>query len=78
MSRGAVPPSPRFDVVVPTVGRATLPAALAVLAPAPAHGLGQILLVDDRPGAGASDPVIDVDGLPAAVRERVRSLRSGG
>ncbi|WP_210491863.1 glycosyltransferase [Patulibacter sp. SYSU D01012] len=78
MSGGEATPSPRFDVVVPTVGRATLPATLAALTPAVPRGLGQVLLVDDRPGADATDPVVDRDALPAGLGERVRILRSGG
>jgi HAD superfamily hydrolase (TIGR01662 family) len=75
-----------FDVVVPTVGRPSLTRLLRALDPAVAHGLGRIVVADDRPAGGhpsdgppadATD-LFDPTALPPAVAERIVVVRSGG
>lgn len=70
--------TPVWDVVVPTAGRPSLGRVLRALEPAVAHGLGRIVIADDRPPASGADELPAVRGLPRAVAERVVVVRSGG
>jgi HAD superfamily hydrolase (TIGR01662 family) len=74
-----------FDVVVPTVGRPSLTRLLWALEPAVAHGLGRIVVADDRPTgevagprAGDATDLFDPAVLPPAVAARIVVVRSGG
>ncbi|RKS10669.1 HAD superfamily hydrolase (TIGR01509 family)/HAD superfamily hydrolase (TIGR01549 family) [Nocardiopsis sp. Huas11] len=64
--------APEYAVVVPTVGRDSLHRALVPLLEAPrAWAPTEIVVVDDRPGAGHELP-------PVVDHPRVRTLRGGG
>ena len=72
--------SPRFDVVVPTVGRDSLEQLLAALAVANGPLPGRVLLVDDR--RDRSSPVLP-GGPPAPLADRLQLVaglagRAGG
>ncbi len=74
--------SPRYDVVVPTAGRPSLPALLGALAEGDGPWPERIVVVDDRPGGsgGAPPDLVAPGALPAPVRERllvVRGARRG-
>jgi hypothetical protein len=66
---------PAYAVVVPTIGRPCLAECLrALAAAATGHPPEEVVVVDDRP-----DPVLPLPLEAAgALRERVRTLRSGG
>ncbi len=61
----------RFDVVVPTIGRASLRELLRSLGDSRSESLGRIILVDDRRDPEAP---LAVDA-PAALRSRISILR---
>jgi HAD superfamily hydrolase (TIGR01662 family) len=63
---------PRYDLVVPTVGRPSLGVLLDELARQDPPGLDRLVLVDDRPGPG--DPLT----VPVPLAGRAEVLRSGG
>ncbi|WP_149828393.1 glycosyltransferase family 2 protein [Streptomyces tailanensis] len=68
--------SPAYAVVVPTIGRACLADCLRALAATTATGPPpqEIVVVDDRPDPTGKLPL----EAAGALRERVRTLRSGG
>ncbi|HEU4700977.1 MAG TPA: HAD-IIIA family hydrolase [Conexibacter sp.] len=66
-----------YDVVIPTVGRASLARLLDALADQPDPLPGRIWLVDDRP-APTTASLCTHRGRKGAVVERVRVLRGGG
>ncbi|MCK9868383.1 glycosyltransferase, partial [Nocardiopsis dassonvillei] len=64
--------APRYSVVVPTVGRDTLPRVLEPLLDAPSREAPEeVVVVDDRPPD-------DTAPLPGTDHARVRVLRTGG
>ncbi|WP_160051810.1 glycosyltransferase family 2 protein, partial [Nocardiopsis sp. FR26] len=64
--------APRYAVVVPTVGRSTLPRVLRPLLDAPSGDAPEeIVVADDRPPERTG-------GLPGTDHPRVRVLRTGG
>jgi histidinol-phosphate phosphatase family protein len=67
------PPTPLFDLVVPTVGRDSLGRLLAALAAATGPLPGQVLVVDDR-GADRSAPLL-ASGPPPRLADRLRVVR---
>jgi histidinol-phosphate phosphatase family protein len=68
---------PRYDVVVPTSGRASLEVLLAALGAADGPVPEQVLLVDDRPAAAAAAEPL-APRVPAALGGRALVLRGGG
>ena len=67
------PPTPLFDLVVPTVGRDSLGRLLAALAASTGPLPGQVLVVDDR-GADRSAPLL-ASGPPPRLADRLRVVR---
>ena len=68
-----------FDVVIPTVGRASLLATLIGLAGGRGPWPEQVVIVDDRPaGPPAGQPIVAPGRLPDEIARRLRVLRSGG
>jgi histidinol-phosphate phosphatase family protein len=68
--------APRYDVVIPTTGRATLPVLLHALGAADGPPPQRVLIVDDRP-PGA--PPLGLDGgVPALLAGRTYVLAAGG
>jgi histidinol-phosphate phosphatase family protein len=53
----------RYDVVIPTTGRPSLERLLSALLHCPPPLPDRIVLVDDRPGATAGDPLTRLDGI---------------
>jgi histidinol-phosphate phosphatase family protein len=64
------PRTPLFDVVVPTVGRESLPRLLCSLAVATGPAPGRVLLVDDRPADRSTTPLLR-SGPPPTLAGRV-------
>jgi Glycosyl transferase family 2 len=69
-------PAPRYDVVVPTAGRASLRALLESLAAQDGPLPGRLVLADDRRAPGLTDGL--AARVPAALRSRTLIVRSFG
>lgn len=66
--------SPSYSVVVPTIGRTCLAECLRALAASDGHPPEEVVVVDDRPDPAEPLPL----AAAGVLRERVRTLRTGG
>ncbi|HEV7751897.1 MAG TPA: glycosyltransferase, partial [Baekduia sp.] len=69
--------APRYDVVVPTSGRASLDVLLAALGAADGPLPERVVLVDDRPGAGRRAGTAMHAAAPAPLSPRVPAVLTG-
>jgi histidinol-phosphate phosphatase family protein len=69
--------APRYDVVIPTSGRASLDVLLAALGAADGPLPERVVLVDDRPGAGPHAGTGRRPAAPAPLTPRVPALLTG-
>jgi histidinol-phosphate phosphatase family protein len=67
-----------YDVVIPTIGRASLGTLLRSLADSHGPLPGRVIVADDRPRSGVLDVLASLDGRLGPLSDRVLSVRSGG